>query len=106
MSKHKQPQGSGAAGDYDDERGDQRYVGGNRKGGQNLANSGYGANQSFSAGPGYSAGEAHAEPGKPGSAAEPAATQAAVSPGDLGVKDYDLQGGYGKPAQPAAKKPD
>ena len=89
---------------YDDARGEDRYVGGGAKGGQNWSNEGYGANQSYSAGPQYSAGQqppASAEAtGDP--AAEPASKRDyAVTPEDLDVADYDLQGGYGRPAEHA-----
>jgi hypothetical protein len=87
------PRGTGAAVDYDDARGDMRYVGGGHQGGQNYANEGYGANQSYSAGPGYQQGQ---EPAGEGASVE---SDYAVQPRDLGVKDYDLQGGYGRPAE-------
>jgi hypothetical protein len=94
------PRGTGAAVDYDDSRGDMRYVGGGREGGQNYANEGYGANQSYSAGPGY-------QQGDDAVAADDNGTERdfAVKPSDLGVKDYDLQGSYGRPAEDAKAKP-
>lgn len=77
--------------DYQDERGPHRYVGGGPRGGQNFANEGYAANQSASAGDGYSSPPEH--PGGEASA------DYAVQPEDLGVKDYDLQGSYGRPPE-------
>ena len=82
--------------DYQDRRGPHRYVGGGPEGGQNFANEGYGANQSASAGDGYSAPPEHAEGG--------AQTEYAVSPEDLKVEDYDLQGGYGRPPESDAPR--
>jgi hypothetical protein len=77
--------------DYQDERGPDRYVGGGPRGGQNFSNEGYAANQSASAGDGYSSPPEH-----PGGAAS---ADYAVQPEDLGVKDYDLQGTYGRPPE-------
>lgn len=108
------PKGShrnhGAAVDYDDARGEERYVGGGEKGGQNWSAEGYGANQSYSAGPHYAAGEPHstgADPGTYDTARSLSQRDFAVSPEDLNVEDYDLQGGYGRPPEdkPADPKP-
>jgi hypothetical protein len=89
----------GAAVKYDDARGEDRYVGGGAQGGQNWSNEGYGANQSYSAGPQYATGQRPAE-----AAVAPAQGEYAVSPEDLGVADYDLQGGYGRPAENGARQ--
>ena len=86
----RQPGGAGV--NYDDRRGDERYVGGGPRGGQNWSQDGYGAHQSYSAGHGYAAGDGYGG-GDRGSSGE-----YAVSPRDLGVQDYDLQGSYGQPA--------
>lgn len=77
--------------DYQDERGPKRYVGGGPRGGQNFSNEGYAANQSASAGDGYSSPPEH-------SGGEVSADYA-VQPEELGVKDYDLQGTYGRPPE-------
>jgi hypothetical protein len=90
----------GAAVDYDDARGEDRYVGGGIKGGQNWSSEGYGANQSYSAGPNTAAGTPHgaaADAGSYDTARALSQRDYAVSPEDLDVTDYDLQGGYGKP---------
>ena len=92
------PEGTGAGVDYEGPRGDMRYVGGGREGGQNYSSEGYGANQSYSAGPGYEQAPG-TDSGAVASGNEPEGQQDfAVEPKDLGVQDYDLQGSYGRPA--------
>ena len=96
QSGRLEPETGPVAGAPEQAPGSLRYVGGGPEGGQNFSNEGYGANQSYSAGNGYAAAPSSSEAGKKPQAED---DQAAVSPEDLGVRDYDLQGGYGKPPQ-------